>query len=803
MRRFVSIIILLIVFVRVSYADMTDTSYGEQKYRFSHITTQNSGLSYDGVRCMLRDSRGYVWIGTQKGLSRYDGARFKVFDRRDFRVDSDYVNSLYEDSKGHLLIGTDRGVVLYDPVSDTMNPLPGLSCRVYTMCGAGESLVYLGVKSEGLYVYESNTGIIGKVNLVNHQGKELRDIYRIVIAKDNTMYMAAYCDNIYRVSLNELGTNSVNPLPCIEEMFYNDDIEGLAVNPKNTNLIYVLSQGYGLVEINILTSVARPLIRFPENVFLTTLQFSEGKLWVTSSLGLYEYDTHTGSTRRYISVENDRYSLSDNHTTCLLHSDGGKSMWVGTYGGGINVYSSAAENFRKYYRTNGRDTFDGCNVRCFAEDTHGRLWVGTENSGLLYLLEGSSFLEQYEPGCGIGAVKALMSEGEMLWIGTNNGLWMLDLRTGSLCQPVSSSSDNPLHNRRILDLIKGSDGRIYVGTAVGAYIYDIESCATIKIEGTGIDAIEDIVEDYSGTIWMATYSNGIYSFNPHKENELRHFCSKYDDTPVPEMVSSLSLDNDGNLWVIGFSSGLLKYDMKSGAFSVFNKTVIPSLPTNLFYSCLHDDMGNLWLASDAALVLLNPERRSVKVYDESSGVLENTMRSGHLKLSSGELAFGFNSGAVVFDPKMVLNNEKVNKPVITDLYAHGKKISHEDGIVKKNTDQTMELEFDAQHRSFAFDFAVPLSELFVKYNLFCQLEGYDNDWRDVTVQKSVSYHNVPPGVYHLKVKAVSAINAEENHHYPVTVTINPHFFQSPAGILTVIIMVIILVLSEIAFLIPS
>ena len=146
MLRIAAVLTCLLTFAGVSSAEVL---------WFSHINTQNSGMSYDGVRCMMRDSRGYVWIGTQKGLSRYDGARFRVFDRKDFRVDSDYVNSLCEDCSGNILIGTDRGVILYDHETDSMNPLDGLSCRVYTMCSDGGSRIFLGVKSEGLYVYDA------------------------------------------------------------------------------------------------------------------------------------------------------------------------------------------------------------------------------------------------------------------------------------------------------------------------------------------------------------------------------------------------------------------------------------------------------------------------------------------------------------------------------------------------------------------------------------------------------------------------------------------------------------------------
>ena len=779
------IIILMALLVSVS---------SQAGLRFSHINTQNSGLSYDGVRCMMRDSRGYVWIGTQKGLSRYDGARFKVFDRNDLGVESDYINSLCEDVKGNILIGTDRGVVLYDPVMDDFLPLDGLSCRVYTMCKAKDSSIYLGVKSEGLYIYDASDFTIRKITLVNRKGENLRDIYRMVIGKDGSLFIATYCDNLYRAFIDGQSVSDVVEYVSRTESLYDkDDIEGLAVNPKQLEVIYVLSQNKGLVELNCMTSESRTLMSLPENVFPTSLSYSEGKLWATSSLGLYEYSPLTGDFVRYIRDEKDRYSLSDSYTTCLMLADKGETVWTGTSAGGINVYSPKADDFRKYYCLADGTPLDGCSVRCIAEDRNERIWVGTENNGLLYVGVGSNILHTYIPAAGLGAVKALMAEENNLWVGTNNGLWRMNMETGNLHQPDFSDPDSPLCNRRILDVLKGRDGLLYVGTAVGAYVCNPDTGETFKIEGTGIDAIEDIIEDYSGTLWMATYSNGIYSYNPYRTPALQHFCSKYDSTPVPEMTSSLSIDNDGNVWVIGFSSGLLKCDVRTGEFVAYGKEYIPSFPTDLFYSCLHDDMGNLWLASDAGLVLFNPERNSVKVYEESSGILGGGLRTGHFRLSSGEFAFGFSSGLMIFSPNEILNNEEVQRPVITDFYIHGRRIEANEGLMKRNLDQSIELELNSQQRSFAFAFAVPLSDLFVKYNIFCKLEGYDEVWQDVTVQKAVSYYNIPPGNYDLKIKTSSAVNNDEFFHYPVRIKIHPPFFQSVPGVMALVLILLLVV----------
>ena len=750
----------------------------EDNHLFFRINTQNSNLSYDGVRCMIRDSKGYVWIGTPKGLSRYDGARFKVYDRKTLGVDSDYINSLYEDINGNILIGTDRGLVLYDHVTDTMCHLEGLSCRVYTMCGIPDGRVCLGVKSEGLYIYDAFTRGISKLELSFQDGEPLREIYRMATSKNNILYLAAYCDNLYKIPIKDLDSGQVT---IVNSKFAKDDIEGLAVDSRNPAVLYILGQGCGLVELNTSTSSIKTLLSLPDNVFSTQLKYYEGNLWVTSSLGLYVFDTVKGCYKRYLNNKDDRYSLSDNYTTCVMHSDGGKSVWIGTFGGGINVYNSTFNCFRKFYNLADGGSLESSNVRCFAEDASGRLWVGTENEGLFYI-EGND-LYKYKKAETLGAIKSLLADGQYLWIGTNNGLWHMDLKDGSLSQPTRSMEDATLHNRRILDIMKGRDGSLYIGTAVGAYIYNPALGKASKIEGTGIDAIEDIVEDFEGIIWMATYSNGIYSYNPNKDQTLTHYCSKYDDSPVPEMVSSLSLDKDGNIWIIGFSSGLIVRDSATGEFKSYNKANIPSFPSDLFYSCIQDELGNLWLASDAGLVLFNPQRETTKVYEESSGILENCMRQGHLKLSNGDLAFGFNSGAIIFDPHVVLMNEPVHMPVITDLYIHGKLIDKSHDMIDKG------LDLSSQQRSFAFDFAVPSSELLVKYNLFCLLEGHDTNWHDVTVQKSISYHNIPPGNYCLHVKTVSVTSGKEIMHAPVHIRIKPPFFQSPFGILTIVLII--------------
>ena len=163
---------------------------------------------------------------------------------------------------------------------------------------------------------------------------------------NNTLYLATYCDNLYKISIRNLKTGSVD---IVNSRFTHDDIEGLAIDERNPTTLYILCQGQGLVELNTLTSASKTLLHLPENVFSTQLKYYNGYLWITSSHGLYIFDKAKGQYKRYHSDKDDRYSLSDSYTTCVMHSDEGKSLWVGTLGGGICVYNSTFNSFRKFY----------------------------------------------------------------------------------------------------------------------------------------------------------------------------------------------------------------------------------------------------------------------------------------------------------------------------------------------------------------------------------------------------------------------------------------------------------------------
>lgn len=204
----------------------------ESPCRFTQVTSRN-GLSYNSVKCVMQDSRGYVWIGTYKGLNRYDGTRIKNYGRQDLGVKSDYINVLAEDSAGNILIGTDNGIVIYDYRKDSFRqPLQAelLDDRIYSIQNDSKGISWIGSRAQGLFSYDPETDAVSKIDLKNPEGKLVRDIYRIVIDRNDKMHVAVYCDNLYRLTgdftMERLATSGK------AGYFEKDDIEGLVLNQQ-------------------------------------------------------------------------------------------------------------------------------------------------------------------------------------------------------------------------------------------------------------------------------------------------------------------------------------------------------------------------------------------------------------------------------------------------------------------------------------------------------------------------------------------------------------------------------------------
>lgn len=437
----------------------------ESPCRFTQVTSRN-GLSYNSVKCVMQDSRGYVWIGTYKGLNRYDGTRIKNYGRQDLGVKSDYINVLAEDSAGNVLIGTDNGIVIYDYRKDSFRqPLQAelLDDRIYSIQNDSKGISWIGSRAQGLFSYDPETDAVSKIDLKNPEGKLVRDIYRIVIDRNDKMHVAVYCDNLYRLTgdftMERIAT------PGKSGYFEKDDIEGIVLNPNSNNQMFIASKRHGLCRLDLRTGEVSVLVTLPADSRPVYLSENDGILWLATSSGVVKYSVENGTCSTLKHDNADKFSLSDDYTTTAIQTSDG-SLFIGTTTQGIDYHSPSQDIFKKFYKTSDGEPLEGSSICGFAQDRNGIVWVASKGNGLMTLDPGTGALARKNIKGLPETLNALCIDGDNLWIGYHKGICRLDIRTENVkSYPHFTVSDVDIDNR-VLRIFKSSDGKIFLCTSV-------------------------------------------------------------------------------------------------------------------------------------------------------------------------------------------------------------------------------------------------------------------------------------------------------------------------------------------------
>ena len=764
----------------------------DNTYKFIGLSSKD-GLSYNAVKCMLQDSRGYIWIGTYKGLNRYDGARVKNYDRQELGTTSDYVSALAEDVTGNILVGTDDGLVIYDYKMDSFRKPDGaeiLDDRVYDIRRDSKGVSWIGSRAQGLFRYYPLTDKIEKTDIRNDKGEAVSDIYRIVIDRNDRMYAAVYCDDLYYIMDDGAALKRMDT-PDRVGFFGKDDIEGIALSPKSNNILFIASKRHGLCELNIRTQEVSVLHTLPPDSRPVGLSASGNNLRMPTTSGLvrYQIEEHAATTIRHDS--SDRLSLPEDYTTAVLQTFDG-SLFVGTVSRGVAYHNPVQDLFRKFYKTDDGVSLESGTVCSFAQGNDGTVWVATKGAGLLTFNPATGSLKTCRGIKGLPeSINALCIDGDQLWIGYHKGLCRLDTRTG-IVRPYRHFlvSDMDIDNR-VLYIFRASDGDIFLCTAVGVMKYDRNGDRFDKVKCLGDRAIEYMVEDGDGIIWIASYNQGVYAYDKFRGIVTGH----WNDGRVSEMVSSMCLDRSGGIWAIGFNSGFFRYD--APGFVPYNKESIQALPTEIFFSAQADDCGNLWLGSDKGLIRFNADNNSLKVFNSTSGLIDDFMNKSSIALGNGSFLFGSADGFIMFNPDDFQARGGSPDVAVTDLViGDNVVVPSKESAIRENIDVTDIVRLRPGDNSFGFNFAVPSSDFPAGDRILCRLKGYDSDWRDISSDMDVFYYNVPAGKYVFQIAASDASGEQTEAHKDIVIELLPPFWQSPAG-LSIIILTVLLVTASV------
>jgi PAS domain S-box-containing protein len=757
--------------------------------RFDHLTIAN-GLSQGSALTILQDRQGFIWVGTEDGLNRYDGFSFKIYRPTESpnSLSDRWVRALYEDSQGVLWVGTLNGLNRYDRKRDNFlrflnKPIEPQSLSHNSILAIREDrrgTLWVGTEGGGLNALDPQTGRF-RVFLNdpgNPAGLSHNSVFDIREDSDGLLWLAT-----------DGGLNRLDPKTGSITRFKHDPRNPLSLSDDRVRAVFVDrngtlwagTEGGGLNVFNPKTGgftryrriFNQPRSLSHDNVY-TIAQDRDGRLLIGTNDGLNQFHPQTGDFTIVRNVPSRPETLSYDFVDSIYEDRTG-ILWIGTRGRGINKSVPDRSRFRLFEsRPDDPSSLTSNYIRAIAEDTSGDLWIGTEDKGLNRLDRRTGNITRYrhDPrrsnGLSSDNVYALKADGSGgLWIGTlGGGLNRYDPRTGTFTSFRHSPGDpGSLSLDSVRSVLVDKRGTLWVGTEGGGlnrrdagrdsfvhYRHQSNDASSL-----GHDIVRALYEDRSGTLWVGTFGGGLNRMDGEKGTfvQYRHDPARIDSLSS-DLVVCLNEDAKGNIW-IGSPAGLDRLDPKTGTISHFTEK--DGLPNNVAYGVLIDRAGMVWVSGNRGLGRLDPGKRTVKTYDVSDGLQGNEFNGGaYFMTAAGEMFFGGTDGLNGFFPERLRDNPYPPPVVITDFQIFNKSVPvglpvNGRVVLSESILETTDVELRLRDRLISIEFAALHFAAPEKNRYAYRLEGLEDEWNEVSDRRFVSYANLKPGRYTFRVKA--------------------------------------------------
>ena len=494
-----------------------------------------------------------------------------------------------------------------------------------------------------------------------------------------------------------------------------------------------------------------------EVVFVHDILIDENILWVATEKGLYNYDETTKRTTRLKRDYFDPLSLSDN-AIYSVYKDRDNGLWVGTYFGGINYVSLAQNRFiESYYPLVDKFSLKGMAVREICQDTIGNIWIGTEDAGLNCFNPETKTMVPMDIGLDHYNVHGMKIIGSELYIGVfSGGLNIYNLQTGKISHYYISDDKYNVDNS-IYSICYDHRKRIWICTQRGVYWFERSTGRFIPIKGLEDIYVHNVCEDSEGNIWLASMGNSLICYTIDGKiinyREMLYQKTGY----LIDRVLSVFEDIEKRLWIGTSGYGLICYDIVQN--SMVRYSMLNGLPDDMAYKAVQDNLGNIWVGTNRGLVRINPSTNKIRVFTKSDGLLTNQFNfNSAFRDTQNRLYFGTIKGLSVIDPSELKDDLTFPPVFLTNFQLHNKDVyPGGDSPLKQSITYTRELTLDYNQNFINFDFAVLRYGASQKNICYVKLEGLDKDWVLVDNSSRVSYSNLHPGNYKLRIKSSNSV----------------------------------------------
>ncbi|MBK8487267.1 MAG: hypothetical protein IPL48_05725 [Bacteroidetes bacterium] len=843
-----------------------------KKPYFNTITVQD-GLPEAYIQSYLEDNKGYLWLGTQNGLVRYDGYYLKPYpmlSEKGIQIPTNSIKHLLQDRNGKIWAFTGQnGIYYYDSNTDKFEGI-SIDQKLADTLKSSSVIAWEADNQNNIYwllINKYNTNKMHlyrfnslEANLEEYGSEEKEKNYLALnnngnIVKDNAGIIWIYNDSL--VSYFDTTSHSFKPYFDLSQYLKNHMFVGITKDPitpdilwlntyasNNTNHINPTLVGRDIIQLN--TKTKAYIVFSPDSNDQNALAFnciniltdSLKRLWFATEHGISLFNHNNSTFTNYV-IPFEKGTINTTYIRTLVADNVG-NLWLGGTFSGI-CYLDTKTALATIYPSDNEEgnlpKFQFINTLFY--DRYGTLWVNTPWSGISYINNQKTlFATQSINPNEISAIKeSNTSNFRIVGSHADSIGFIADNISLFAWHPETNKFSNIDINQKevyknITQVIVGIDGNIWISTwSAGLFRYNPKTKLVTQFKNDPNDStsilsntIRKIISDKNGNIWIGTYSNGLCSFNIQTQKFTRYPYIINDGEMKPnnklddDQISSMLFDDEGILWIGTNNGGLNRFDIKTNQFKSYldndqgfycvislledskKRLWVGTYLSGLFlfdkntgtltkYSeqdgLLHntvqylkeDNAGNIWCGSERGFSRLNPEDKSIVVFDNLSKHLAGARQNLIYVDSIGTFYINLSKGIMSFNPADIKANMVPPSVVIESVrYQPDGADFGKDTIVYTEVNQKIVLRYNENRINFQY---VALHFVDAENNQYAyQLVGYDKDWIQAGTQRNATYTNLSPGTYTFKVKAANSDGVWNNTGTSITIKILPPWWKT-------------------------
>lgn len=761
--------------------------FAQGEYTFSQLTVEN-GLSQISVTSIFQDSNGLMWFGTRNGLNSYDGYQFDVYQSQatdSTTISDNHIYAIVEDANKDLWIGTNNGLNRYNAQQDTFTRYfvdsKITNNLIAALCVDQDQRLWIGT-TKGLYLYSAESDNF-KHFLLDDQltGNTINSLQSF----DNKLYVGTSNKGVIICSIHQqeltveevinsstvqMESNDIRALYVEQngDLWIGTHHSGVYFKTKEESAIKVYNQSNGLTNNHVRSFSKSP----------------EGKILVGTFNGFNIIDAD-GIIEQYQSSKGKEGSLS-HYSVYATYYSRDKTLWVGTYGGGINYYNPLGQRFHFYNPASQLDNMLGI-VGPIVE-TLTDLYIATEGGGLLQYNKSTGNYQQHKIIRGKvdehskNILKALYLDGNKILCGTNQGtIFEFDLRTKQFRKFYDSNTLNSIYQ---IGRLKSGHLFVIGVNQIGLKIFDdkLRPVDSFKLQSGEYFQFNDVrtfLEINDNEFVLGTRSNGLFYLDAVK-GVLKQYKKEHDKLSLPESyISALHKESANTIWIGTFGGGLCLLNLDNSKVKIFNKN--SGLADDNVCSIVEDDRGQLWVSTSSGITQIDSESRELKTYTHANGIAvdEFTPHVG-AKLMNGQITFSGNNGYVIFDPRRMWVNPTIPNIILKNLYVNNyiERVHGGNDILTENFYTSSKITLKHNQSNIGIEYSALNYILSGKNQYKYYLEGYENTWNEVGTRRIAYYTNIPPGEYTFYVKGANNDGVWNQESRALKIEVLPPFWKT-------------------------